>query len=97
MADSRLRIPAAKAGTAMLMKSCAQEFGHERIRVNAVAPGAIKTAINQEVWESEEGRRDNDLLDRLAADDRLPLDRAAEAMRLVEERPPGMVRVVVDC
>lgn len=49
---------AAKAGTAMLMKSCAQEFGHERIRVNAVAPGAIKTAINQEVWESEEGRRD---------------------------------------
>ncbi len=28
---------------------------------------------------------------------RLPLDRAVEAIELVDQRPPGMVRVVVDC
>ena len=49
---------AAKGGIGMLMKSCAQEFGPYLIRVNGVAPGAIRTPINQEVWESEEGRRD---------------------------------------
>lgn len=48
---------AAKGGVLMLMKTAAQEFGHHRIRVNAVCPGAIRTDINREVWESEEGRR----------------------------------------
>ena len=48
---------AAKGGTLMLMKSLAQELGPDKIRVNAVSPGAIMTDINREAWEDEESRR----------------------------------------
>jgi glucose 1-dehydrogenase len=42
-----------KAGVAMLARTLAQEFGPQRIRVNAVAPGAIRTDINRPVWETQ--------------------------------------------
>lgn len=45
---------ASKGGVGMLMKSLAQEVAPDRIRVNAVAPGAIRTKINREAWESED-------------------------------------------
>lgn len=48
---------AAKGGLKMLMETLALELAGEKIRVNAIAPGAIKTAINDEVWGSEEGRK----------------------------------------
>ncbi|EHL96446.1 putative glucose 1-dehydrogenase [Acetobacteraceae bacterium AT-5844] len=48
---------ASKGGTAMLMKSVAQEVAAEGIRVNAIAPGAIRTAINAENTEGEAGQR----------------------------------------
>jgi glucose 1-dehydrogenase len=38
----------------MLMKSIAQEVAAERIRVNAVAPGAIRTSINKDAWSTPE-------------------------------------------
>lgn len=38
----------AKAGAAMLMKTIALEMAPYKIRANAIAPGAIKTAINIE-------------------------------------------------
>jgi glucose 1-dehydrogenase len=41
---------AAKGGVAMLMQSVAQELAGQRIRVNAIAPGAIRTPINESVW-----------------------------------------------
>ena len=44
---------ASKGGVALLMQSLAQEFAPQRIRVNAVAPGAIRTPINREAWDSE--------------------------------------------
>jgi glucose 1-dehydrogenase len=44
---------ASKGGVAMLMKSLAQEFASNRIRINAVAPGAIRTPINHAAWETE--------------------------------------------
>jgi glucose 1-dehydrogenase len=44
---------ASKGGLKLLMESLAQEVAHEKIRVNAIAPGAIKTAINQAVWSDE--------------------------------------------
>ncbi len=41
-----------KCGIAMLMKTMAQELSPHRIRVNAIAPGAIKTEINRDAWKT---------------------------------------------
>jgi glucose 1-dehydrogenase len=43
-----------KGGIAMLMKSIAQEVAAERIRVNSIAPGAIRTPINTAAWDTPE-------------------------------------------
>lgn len=43
-----------KGGVMMLMKSIAQEYAPNKIRVNSIAPGAIATAINKDNWDSEE-------------------------------------------
>ena len=40
------------------MQTMAQELAPEKIRINAIAPGAIKTPINTEAWDSEEARRE---------------------------------------
>ena len=39
----------------MLMKTLALEYGKHKIRVNSIAPGAIQTSINEEVWSSKKG------------------------------------------
>ena len=41
---------ASKGGVMLMMKTLAQEVAPEGIRVNSIAPGAIRTAINEEVW-----------------------------------------------
>lgn len=43
-----------KGGVNMLMKSVAQELGKHKIRVNSIAPGAIKTPINTSAWNTPE-------------------------------------------
>jgi glucose 1-dehydrogenase len=43
---------ASKGGIMQLMKSMAQELAPQKIRVNSIAPGAIKTDINREAWET---------------------------------------------
>jgi len=48
---------ASKGGVAMLMRSLAQEVAGERIRVNALAPGAIRTPINEEATSGAAGER----------------------------------------
>ncbi|MFF7710345.1 glucose 1-dehydrogenase [Pseudomonas sp. NPDC007930] len=48
---------ASKGGIDLLMRSIAQEVGEQRIRVNAVAPGAIATAINAENTQGEAGKQ----------------------------------------
>ncbi len=48
---------AAKGGLKLLMESMAQELAVEKIRVNAIAPGAIRTAINRQAWETEQARQ----------------------------------------
>jgi glucose 1-dehydrogenase len=45
---------ASKGGIMQLMKSMAQELAPQKVRVNSIAPGAIKTAINTEAWETPE-------------------------------------------
>ncbi|MFF3618540.1 SDR family oxidoreductase [Streptomyces sp. NPDC002467] len=49
---------ASKGGVQMLMETLAQELAPKRIRVNAIAPGAIRTPINQSAWETEAARED---------------------------------------
>jgi glucose 1-dehydrogenase len=52
---------ASKGGVMLLMKSLAQEVAHLKIRVNSLTPGAIRTPINKEAWETAEAH--NKLLD----------------------------------
>ncbi|MFF3201458.1 SDR family oxidoreductase [Streptomyces sp. NPDC002962] len=47
-----------KGGVQMLMATLAQELAPHRIRVNAVAPGAIRTPINRSAWETPEAEAD---------------------------------------
>ncbi|MEU1710198.1 SDR family oxidoreductase [Streptomyces sp. NPDC005706] len=47
-----------KGGVQMMMATLAQELAPKKIRVNAVAPGAIKTPINRGAWETAEAERD---------------------------------------
>ncbi|MFG1664173.1 SDR family oxidoreductase [Streptomyces sp. Y7] len=49
---------ASKGGVQMLMQTLAQELAPKRIRVNGIAPGAIKTPINRSAWETPEAERD---------------------------------------
>lgn len=44
---------ASKGGVRMMVETLAQEVAPEGIRVNAVAPGAIRTPINREAWGDE--------------------------------------------
>ena len=59
-----------KAGISMLTKTLAQEAAPYNVRVLALAPGAIKTTINQDVWNNQAGL--DDLLEKI------PLHRIGE-------------------
>lgn len=52
---------ASKGGVKLLMQTMAQELAPEKIRVNSIAPGAIKTPINRQAWETESAK--SELLD----------------------------------
>ncbi|MBS1620926.1 MAG: SDR family oxidoreductase [Bacteroidetes bacterium] len=43
-----------KGGIKMLMETIAQEYGKQKIRVNSICPGAIKTPINTKAWDTPE-------------------------------------------
>lgn len=51
----RVNYTSSKGGLKMMMESIAQELAPHQIRVNNVSPGAIKTSINEEEWNDEEG------------------------------------------
>ena len=46
-----------KGGIKLLMKSMAQELAPQKIRVNSIAPGAIKTPINRAAWSTPEAEK----------------------------------------
>ncbi|AYV26006.1 Glucose 1-dehydrogenase 1 [Streptomyces sp. ADI95-16] len=46
-----------KGGVLMLMQTLAQELAPQGIRVNAVAPGAIRTPINKDAWDTPEAEK----------------------------------------
>jgi glucose 1-dehydrogenase len=43
---------ASKGGVMLMMKPIAQEVAPDRIRVNSIAPGAIRTPINTAAWQT---------------------------------------------
>lgn len=45
---------ASKGGVMLLYKSLAQEVAGHAIRVNSIAPGAVRTPINRSAWETQE-------------------------------------------
>lgn len=45
---------ASKGGISLFMKTIAQEYAPKKIRINSIAPGAIKTEINKEAWSTPE-------------------------------------------
>lgn len=47
---------ASKGGMKLLMETLAQEVAPEKIRVNGIAPGAIRTSINEPSWADEPAR-----------------------------------------
>ncbi|MFG3114981.1 SDR family oxidoreductase [Streptomyces sp. NPDC048197] len=49
---------ASKGGVQMMMETLAQELAPKKIRVNAIAPGAIKTPINRDAWDTPEAQQD---------------------------------------
>lgn len=49
---------ASKGGVMLMMKSIAQEVAPFRIRVNSISPGAIRTPINMEAWNTPEAYSD---------------------------------------
>jgi glucose 1-dehydrogenase len=48
---------ASKGGVMQLMKSMAQELAPNKIRVNSIAPGAIKTHINRAAWDNPQAKK----------------------------------------
>lgn len=52
---------ASKGGVMLMMKSIAQELAPYRIRVNSISPGAIRTPINTNAWDTKEAY--DDLMD----------------------------------
>jgi glucose 1-dehydrogenase len=51
---------ATKAGLSMFTKTLAQEVAASGIRVNSIAPGAIRTPINKDVWSNPDSLKDLD-------------------------------------
>jgi glucose 1-dehydrogenase len=51
---------ATKAALSMYTKTLAQEVATDGIRVNAIAPGAIRTPINKDVWSNPDSLKDLD-------------------------------------
>jgi len=43
---------ASKGGIKLMMQSMAQELASHKIRVKSIAPGAIKTPINRDAWDT---------------------------------------------
>ena len=46
-----------KGGIMLMMQSLAQECAPDRIRINSIAPGAIRTPINHDAWATQKRLR----------------------------------------
>jgi NAD(P)-dependent dehydrogenase (short-subunit alcohol dehydrogenase family) len=83
-----------KAGIIMMTSQLAQELGMFHIRVNALAPGIVKTDFNREIWANPdaEGRiADSVPLGRLAE----PVDMAGAVVFLASEAASYITGAVI--
>jgi glucose 1-dehydrogenase len=82
--SGRVNYAASKGGLMLFMKSIAQELGVKGIRVNSIAPGAIRTPINRESWDNPEAKAE---LLKLIPRNRIgePLDIAKAALWLASD------------
>ena len=83
-----------KGGILMMMKSIAQELAPKRIRVNSIAPGAIKTHINRDAWSTPQAE---DALEKLIPYGRVgePEDIAKVAVWLASDESDYMTGTTV--
>ena len=65
---------ASKAGLSMLTKTLAQEAAPHGVRVVSLAPGAVKTSINESVWSDPELLKD--------LQDKIPLNRLGKVQEI---------------
>jgi NAD(P)-dependent dehydrogenase (short-subunit alcohol dehydrogenase family) len=84
---------AAKAAIVGMTNSLAREFGEDRIRVNAIAPGAVLTQRQLELWYTNDAQVDavvarQCLKERLLAEDvaRMALFLAADDSRMITKQ-----------
>jgi len=49
---------ASKGGVMLMMKTLAQEVAEKQIRINGIAPGIIKTSINEDAWSNPDKARE---------------------------------------
>ncbi len=49
---------ASKGGIMLFMKTIAQELAEYKIRINSIAPGAIKTRINRSAWSTKKAAKE---------------------------------------
>jgi glucose 1-dehydrogenase len=82
-----------KGGVGMLMRTLAQEVAGEGIRINSIAPGAIKTPINESSTSGTAGEK----LLKLIPYGRIgePIDVARLALFLVSDMADYMVGATV--
>ncbi len=86
---------AAKAGLSSFVKSAAEEWWPQRIRVNAVVPGAVRTPRIEAAWaDGSIPQPKPDTLDRMS----MPEDIAGTALFLVSDLARGITgqSVIVD-
>jgi glucose 1-dehydrogenase len=83
-----------KGGILMMMKSIAQELAPKRVRVNSIAPGAIKTHINRDAWSTPQAE---DALEKLIPYGRVgePEDIAKVAVWLASDESDYMTGTTV--
>ena len=80
---------AANSGINGLTRSLAREFGPDRIRVNALAPGWVLTQKQKDLWVTEEGLRAH--LERQCLKDTLEPDDMIHAVLFLASRTSRMM------
>lgn len=81
--EGRVPYAMAKGSLLGLTRALAREVGKENIRVNAVSPGAIPTAMERKFWKDDRTELDQFILDRQSLKFRGSVDDIANAVEFL--------------